>query len=85
MECAGKMPVLRECGGWMMWRMVGLLLGGKTIPPYIRVSCARGGPGEQRWRGETGLAWEMRGEVFGFSGGAQRQKCRSRAWGVRPA
>ena len=39
-------------------------LGGKTVPPYVRVSCAEGGPGSERWRREMGISEGKAGEFF---------------------
>ena len=55
MECTGKMPVLRECGGSMMCRMLRLLLGGKgSLPIYGSVArgAGRGGSAGLKNRGK---------------------------------
>jgi len=56
MEYAGRLAVLRECGGAMMWRMVRLLLGGNTsLPMYGSVAWAAGGGGNAE-RGCAGFS-----------------------------
>jgi len=50
-----------------------------TVPPYIQVSCARGGRGRQR--GGEG-ARKGRVEMIRFLADAQRQSCRISAVGV---
>jgi len=70
MECAGRLPVARDRS--VMSCMLVLLLGGKPIPPYIQVSCARGGRG--RKRGE-GMGRVYREKIKRFLRIAQRYKC----------
>jgi len=68
MEYAGRLAVLRECGGAMMWRMVRLLLGGNTsLPMYGSVAWAAGGGGSA----ET--------KMLGVSGGKKKDFCGSRS------
>jgi len=56
MECAGRLPALREWGRSVMWRMVVLLLGGNTsLPMYGSVAWAAGGGGNAE-RGCAGFS-----------------------------
>ena len=66
--------------GSMMSGMLGLLLGREMVPPSIRVSCARGGPGRERFGGECGVSVGKAGEFFWIFGGGAAPKVSSRCW-----